>query len=329
MSNNTRMGTSLIIGHPDDLIATAVAKLLEARNRPVAKLTRWSDARISFGSGPAGAEPTAATTATATAAATAATAATAAGLRSSLVMRAPRKEIPLEDLSMVLYRGIPAINSKLSRRSQRYAQEEWQAALSVLSCVHGCPVLNSPFPDNPAGRDHHTTHAGWRARGARALETRGLAPSSMSNLVTPTLGSYAVGLICNGPARVRDLEQARQGFELLSIRRLRSQRVPLYWIVGGAVILEKTLDLRSGAVADGKFGDPALGFAEQCARIAGLGLGTLWLFPGPDDRWCLGGLDRFPPSHHLDGGEAVVAAAICDRYADGAATPLHGGDTLS
>ncbi|HSJ63651.1 MAG TPA: hypothetical protein VK922_07040 [Gemmatimonadaceae bacterium] len=317
----THMGTSLIIGHPGDPIAEAVAKLLEARNRPVARLTRWSDVRISFGSAPD------------------------AGLRSSLVMRAPRKEIPLEDISMVLYRGIPAINSKLSRRSQRYAQEEWQAALSVLTCWHGCPVLSSPFPDNPAGRGHYTTHAGWRARVARALEMRGLAPSSMSNLVAPTLGAYAVGLICNGPARVRDLEQARQGFELLSIRRLRSQRVPLFWIVGGAVVLEKTLDLRSGAVGDARFGDEAARFAEQCARIAGLDLGTLWLFPDPDDRWCLGGLDRFPPSHHLDGGEAVVAAAICDRYAGGAAatttaaaaaaaangeaTPLHGGDTWS
>jgi hypothetical protein len=296
---DTHMGTALIIGHPGDLIVTAVARLLEARNRPVTKLTRWSDVRISFSD--AGA---------------------AAGFRASMVMRSPRKEIPLEDISMVLYRGIPAINSKLSRRSQRYAQEEWQAALSALTCLHGCPVLNSPFPDNPAGRGHCTTHAGWRARVSRALETPELAPSSMSNLVAPTFGAYAVGLICNGPARARDLGQARQGFELLSIRRLRSQRVPLYWIVGGAVVLEKSLDLRSGAVGDAGFGDTASRFAEQYARLAGLDLGTLWLFPDPDDRWHLGGVDRFPPSHHLDGGEAVVAAAICDRYTDG-------GDTWS
>ena len=122
------------------------------------------------------------------------------------------------------------------------------------------------------------------------------------------------GLIANGPAKQHELDLSKSGLELLSTRRLRTYRVPLYWIVGESVVLQKSLDLISGVTRDARFDADCLKFAETCARAARLEFGTLWIFPDSDGGWHPGGLDLFPPQQYLGDGEMKMAAAIYDRY---------------
>jgi hypothetical protein len=283
------MGVSLIVAQSEDRIASSVAETLIARNRPVARLTRWSDAEISFGH-----EGDLAF--------------------SSLRMKVDGRRILLSDVSLVLYRGIPAVNRALRKRSREYAQDEWHAALSVVTSLDNCPILNSPFPQTASGRDHRTTPGGRRLAVDRVLSSPFRAPGCISNLVAPAEGGYTFSVIENGALTETVLNQAKSGFELLSMRSLRDHRVPLYWIVGGSVVLTKCLDLESSSVRNGELGTDGVRFAEECARAANLALGILWLFLDVDGQWRFGGFDRFPPQQYLGGDEMILATAICDRY---------------
>jgi hypothetical protein len=280
------MGLCLIISHPDDLIARTLYDVLSAAKRPVAALTRWSDVQISFGYN--GVETV-----------------------SSLILMPARQEIPLQDLSLVFYRGGLAVHSRLPRRTQQYAQDEWQSALSIVTALECCPVLNSPFPDRPNGEGYMTTNSGRRLALARKL---GIATprGRISNIEAPLPGAPTFGAIANGPGDDEALEQARLGLELLSSKPLRRADVPLFWVVGGSVIVQKALDLDSGTVTSATFGEECVRFAEECARACDLAFGTLWLFPDEDGGWLPGGYDRFPPQQYLDGSVTMVAIEVSE-----------------
>jgi hypothetical protein len=260
----------------------------------VAQILRWSDARISFGWEPG------------------------EGHVASLAVPS-HHPIPLPEISLVICRGTPAVHSKLPARSRRYAEDEWNAALSLVTSLPLCPILNSPFPVSPAARGYHTSNSGRRLSCERPRGSAGDLPAAcLSNLVPPAGEESVLGVVANRPAAPKDLALAAQGFELLALRRLPHHRVPLFWIVNRSVVLEKSLDLNSGAVSSARFGPDCVRVAEGYAQRAGIAFGTLWLFPRADGGWQLGGFDLFPPQQHARGDERVVAAAICEHYADSA-----------
>lgn len=269
-----------------------MARALTGRTWQVAQLLRWSDARISFGWE------------------------RSEGNFASLAVPS-NHTIPLQEISLVICRGIPAVHSKLPARTRRYAEDEWNAALSLVTSLPLCPILNSPFPVSPAARGDHTSNSGRRLSCERSRGLSGdVPPACLSNLVPPAGEESVLGVVANRPAAPEDLERAVLGFELLALRRLPSHRVPLYWIVNRSVVLEKSLDLDSGAVSSARFGSDCVRVAEGYAQRAGIAFGTLWLFPRADGGWQLGGFDLFPPQHHARGNERVLAAAICEHYAD-------------
>lgn len=282
------MATALVCGPANDLLAKDIAGLLIARRHRVVQLTCWSDVRLTFGySGNAG--------------------------FSSLITTRDRQVVSLEEISLVIYRGIPSVHSRLPSRSRRYAQYEWQAAFSVVTSLGHCPVLNSPFPLTPGGDYHHVTNGGWRVLIQNRLGLKKARAATLSNFC-PLRADGAFGVIAERPASVSDLELAQSGFELLSIGRMRTDQVPLYWIVAELVVSEKCLDLGSGFVVPGEFGSECRNFAEACAHACKLQLGTLWLFPDENDAWYPGGFDPFPQQRHIQGDGVTIAAAVCDRF---------------